>query len=407
MSSLCTVFTFAGRGLSRRPLQSALLLFVLTISLAGTMTIMAVLSGIKAQMYRDLQHVGLDVVNVQMVPTMENLLLSPLMMEDLKWMKESFPGGRAAPFRVDMAMGVNLEHEHAGDFLLLTTTHEWGAIAPLELIEGEFLKPGDRDGCVLDEQVADKIFPEGRAVGRDLFVSIEGAITVFTVRGVLKDPFAIRKKFDELDFANAARSTVNRILEFKSVYIAGDFSEQHEPIHGAVIKSPLDRDARDVARDLRNGLEARNLHIVAWARKDWVNNVLKGADLTTQVASMLWVIVLFVTGVMILTISLVAIRERYRELAIRRTEGALRTQIVGQLLLENVFLSAIAGALAVFLAQSTGELLEARYLSWAPTFYFNEIALTLGLGITIGGLATVIPAYRAASLDPVDVLRQN
>ena len=407
MSSLCTVFTFAGRGLSRRPLQSALLLFVLTISLAGTMTIMAVLSGIKAQMYRDLQHVGLDVVNVQMVPTMENLLLSPLMMEDLKWMKESFPGGRAAPFRVDMAMGVNLEHEHASDFLLLTTTHEWGAIAPLELIEGEFLKPGDRDGCVLDEQVADKIFPEGRAVGRDLFVSIEGAITVFTVRGVLKDPFAIRKKFDELDFANAARSTVNRILEFKSVYIAGDFSEQHEPIHGAVIKSPLDRDARDVARDLRNGLEARNLHIVAWARKDWVNNVLKGADLTTQVASMLWVIVLFVTGVMILTISLVAIRERYRELAIRRTEGALRTQIVGQLLLENVFLSAIAGALAVFLAQSTGELLEARYLSWAPTFYFNEIALTLGLGITIGGLATVIPAYRAASLDPVDVLRQN
>ena len=85
----------------------------------------------------------------------------------------------------------------------------------------------------------------------------------------------------------------------------------------------------------------------------------------------------------------------------------MRTQIVGQLLLENVFLSAIAGALAVFLAQSTGELLEARYLSWAPTFYFNEIALTLGLGITIGGLATVIPAYRAASLDPVDVLRQN
>lgn len=407
MSRMRTVITFAGRGLSRRPLQSALLLFVLTISLAGTMTIMAVLSGIKAQMFRDLQHVGLDVVNVQMMPTMENLLLSPLMMEDLKWMKEAFPGGHAAPFRVDMAMGANVENERTGDFLLLTTTHEWGNIAPLEIIEGGYLEEGDYDGCVLDEQVAAKIFPEGKAVGRDLFVSIEGAITVFTVRGVLKDPFAIRKKFDELDFADAARSTVNRILEFKSVYINGDFSEQHEPIHGAVIKAPEDRDARAVAIDLRKGLEQRNLSIVAWARKDWVNNVLKGADLTTQVASMLWVIVLFVTGVMILTISLVAIRERYRELAIRRTEGALRMQIVTQLLLENVFLSAIAGALAVFIAQSAGNLLEARYLSWEPTFYFNEIALTLGLGITIGALATVIPAYRAASLDPVEVLRQN
>jgi ABC-type lipoprotein release transport system permease subunit len=35
------------------------------------------------------------------------------------------------------------------------------------------------------------------------------------------------------------------------------------------------------------------------------------------------------------------------------------------------------------------------------------MALALGLGIGIGALATVIPAYRAASLDPVEVLAQN
>jgi putative ABC transport system permease protein len=135
--------------------------------------------------------------------------------------------------------------------------------------------------------------------------------------------------------------------------------------------------------------------------------VMRGADLTTQVAGMIWVIVLFVTGVMILTISLVAIRERYRELAIRRTEGARRLQIVFQLLLENVLLSITGGTLAVLLAQQTGHLLESRYLSWPPVFLPNEMALALGLGIAIGALATVIPAWRAASLDPVEVLRRN
>ncbi len=404
---LKTILVFAQRGLARRPLQTLLLLIVLTVSLAGTMTIMAVLSGIKAQMFRDLQRVGLDVINVQMVPNLQNMLLSPLMMEDVGWMAKECNHGQLAPFRVDMALGASLENETTGDFLLLTTTHEWGDIAPLELVEGRFLKRNETNSCVLDEQVAQRLFRAQSAIGKDLFVSIEGAITVFEVVGVLKDPFGIRKKFDELDFAGAARSTINRILEFKSVYVLGDFSERHEPIHGAVIKVGGDTDARKVARKIQAGMEARNLPIVAWARKDWVNNILKGADLTTQVASMLWVIVLFVTGVMILTISMVAIRERYRELAIRRTEGARRRQIVTQLLLENVFLSIVAGLMAIALARWTGGVLEARYLSWPPTFFPHEMALTLGLGICIGALATVIPAYRAASLDPVEVLRQT
>lgn len=407
LGGILAILTFASRGLTRRPLQTGLLLFVFTISLAGTMTIMAVLSGVKEQMFQDLKRVGLDVVNVQMVPNMENLLLSPLLMEDTRWIAAEAPGARLAPFRVDMAVGADLESERSAEFLLLTTIHEWGDIAPQQLISGRFLKPGESDACVLDEQIAARLHPDGEAVGRDLFVSIDGAITVFRIVGVQKDPFGIRQRFNELDFAGAARSTINRILEFKSVYIAGDFSERHTPIHGAVIKVGPDDDANRAAKAIRSGMERRDLPVVAWARKEWVNAVMKGADLTTQVAGMIWVIVLFVTGVMILTISLVAVRERYRELAIRRTEGARRFHIVTQLLLENVLLSGMGGALALLVSRRTGALLQTHYLSWPPAFLPADTMLALGLGIGIGALATVIPAWRAASLDPVQVLCRN
>jgi putative ABC transport system permease protein len=405
MNGLRNMLIFAGRGLTRRPLQTLLLLVALTVALAGTMTIMAVLSGVNAQVYRDLKRVGLDVVNVQMVPNLENLLLEPLAMEDVEWMRETAGSDRIAPFRAELAVGVNLENERSEEFLMLATTSEWGEIAPLEMLEGRFFNEREAGACVLDEWVARRFFPEDNANGKELFVEVGGGTWVFKVVGVLKDPFEIRKKFDEMDFAGAARSTMNRALEFKSMYVAGDFYDAHDAIHGAVIKAPPDGDPSGIAKSLRQEGKRRGLSTIAWARSQWVDNVMKGADFTTQIASILWIIILLVTGVMILTISLVAIRERYRELAIRRTEGARRLQVVGQLLLENLLLSGAAGLLAIGLAKLTGGLLEARYLSWPPTFLPGEMALALGLGIGIGALATIVPAFRAASLDPVQVLR--
>ena len=398
---------FAGRGLMRRPVQTTLLLIALTVALAGTMTIMAVLSGINLQVYRDLQRVGLDVINVQMAPELGDLLGNPLIVEDTSWMKERSGGGRVAPFRSRMAVGANLRNQLTAEFLLLEITPLWGDIIPLESAAGRFLKPDDKHACVLDEWVANRFFPEGNAIGMDLFVSVDGQTVVLDVVGVLKDPFNIRKKFDEFDFAGSARSTMNRMLEFKSVYIIGDFAEQHDSIHGTVIQVPDQELAGNTVSNLQQELGKRGLPAIAWARRQWVDNMMRGTDLTTQIAGMLWVIVLMITGVMILTISLVAIRERYQELAVRRTEGARAWQIVGQLLVENLILSFAAGLLAIGLAHVIGNFMAARYLSWSPAFIWHEMALALGLGVGIGALATVLPAARAASLDPVQVLRNT
>jgi ABC-type antimicrobial peptide transport system permease subunit len=160
-----------------------------------------------------------------------------------------------------------------------------------------------------------------------------------------------------------------------------------------------------LAHALQAEADFRELPIFIWARRAWVNRVVEGADLITRIASMFWVVVLAVTGMMILTISLVAIRERYREVAIRRTEGARRMHVVGQLLFENLLLSLTSGLLAIGLARLAGRVLEARYLSWAPAFLVHEMALAIGLGVVIGAAATLAPACRAASLDPVHVLR--
>ena len=398
------VFVFAFRGLCRRPLQTALLVFALSIALAATMTIMAVIAGMDAQVRRDLQQVGMDVVNVHVNPRLSNLVLSPLRMLDCTKIRET-TGGIVAPFRASMGVGKVAGYSEKSELLVLATTWEWGKVVPLEFLEGRFFREGELGVCVLDQWVKETLVgPHDSALGHVLTVRRRNSTVRLRVIGVMKDPFAIRKRFDELDVTGSARSRIFRMMEFKSIYAPGRFSPASRRIHGAVLKVRPEDNATQVSQRLAQQL-FNNERIWVWARKEWVGYVIEAASLGLQIANVIWIIVLMVTGIMIMTVSLVAVRERYREIAIRRTEGARRGHVVMQLLLENVFLSAVAGGAALVLARWAGHWLEARFISWPPAFLVSDMLLTLGCGIVIGALATVLPAVHAGNLDPVAVLR--
>ncbi len=395
---------FAMRGLCRRPLQTTLLVFALSIALGATMTIMAVIAGMDVQVRNDLERVGLDVINIHVSPRLSNLVLSPLRVLDCTKIRET-TGGIVAPFRASMGVGRILGNQQTTELLVLATTAEWGEIVPLELLEGRFFRAGERGVCVLDQWVKESLLgPNEAAVGRMLNVRRRNSSIKLRVVGVMRDPFAIRKRFDELDVTGSARSSIFRMMEFKSIYAPGQFSQPSRRIHGVVLKVTPPQDPIHISRQLSQQL-FNNDRIWVWARKEWVGYVLEAAGLGLQIANVIWIIVLIVTGIMIMTVSLVAVRERFREIAIRRTEGARRGQIVLQLLLENVLLSALAGCVALGLARWAGHLLESRYLSWPPAFLVSDMLLTLGCGIFIGALATVLPAMHAGNVDPVTVLR--
>jgi putative ABC transport system permease protein len=410
------VSVFAARGLIRRPVQTLLLAFALSASLTATMTILAVLAGIREQVRRDLEKVGLDVINVHVPPNSPlGLFLSPLRLADCDWMAEE-AGGVAAPFSVTMGMTARTGTQPPAPALVLATTPRWGAVVPLEFLQGRFFQAGETDVCVLDEWVANSLFPgppqagraaaAAQAMGQTITVTFLGGRQTYRVVGVTKDPFEIRRRFEELDVTGGARARVLRIMEFKSIYVPRTGRLAGDVIHGAVIKVGRGRDPQLMEQRIQQRLGSRAKQLWVWARARWIGSVLATTDIGTQLANVIWIIVLVITGVMIMTVSLVAIRERYREIAIRRTEGARRRDVIGQLLMENVLLSTLAGVVALGESWAATATLEARYISWRPAFQTADLALALGLGVVIGALATVLPAYRAASLDPVKVLRE-
>ncbi len=123
-------------------------------------------------------------------------------------------------------------------------------------------------------------------------------------------------------------------------------------------------------------------------------------SLTVGVASLS----LVVGGVGILAVMLMAVRERVKEIGLRRALGARRSDILFQFLLEAMMLS-LSGGLAGALLGITVTLVVARAAGWQAIFAANPLFLAVASSAAIGLLFGTIPARKASMANPVNSLR--
>jgi putative ABC transport system permease protein len=115
-------------------------------------------------------------------------------------------------------------------------------------------------------------------------------------------------------------------------------------------------------------------------------------------------IALVAAGIGIMNIMLVSVTERTKEIGVRKSIGARSKDIMRQFLTEAVFISEAGGVLGIILGIIVGDLLAAWLkvdlifpYGWAIAGLFVCSAIGIGFGL--------YPAYRAASLDPIEALR--
>jgi putative ABC transport system permease protein len=114
---------------------------------------------------------------------------------------------------------------------------------------------------------------------------------------------------------------------------------------------------------------------------------------------------LVVGGIGIMNIMLVSVKERTREIGIRRAVGARQSDILKQFLVESVVISTLGGLLGLAL----GALIIATVKKFVPdlpvSLSFWIVGVALGFSALVGVLSGVVPARNAARVDPVDALR--
>jgi putative ABC transport system permease protein len=116
-------------------------------------------------------------------------------------------------------------------------------------------------------------------------------------------------------------------------------------------------------------------------------------------------IALLVGGIGIANIMLVSVRERTREIGVRRAVGATRTTILMQFLVESVVISVLGGLIGLGLGAGIIGL-AGMAIPGLPVQLSAWVVLTaIGFAALVGVASGVIPARNAASLDPVEALR--
>lgn len=114
---------------------------------------------------------------------------------------------------------------------------------------------------------------------------------------------------------------------------------------------------------------------------------------------------LLVGAIGIMNMMLVSVAERTREIGVRKAIGAREKQIIIQFLSESVLISFIGSMIGLFVGVSLSQGVGRFVLGYKVPFSLWPVVLSVSVAIVVGLASGVVPAFKAAKLNPIDSLR--
>jgi putative ABC transport system permease protein len=319
------------------------------------------------------------------------------------------------------------------DGRLVGCTPEYATVNHLHMERGRFLSDADlqfkRNVCVLAAETAQRLFPVEDAVGRsvrveNLYYSVVGVASPRAPSAGIGGSLAAQ------DFSSDVYIPISelwaRVGDTVVTRRSGSFEGEALEISQITLRvNSVDRvlETADVVKSTLAGFHQKGDYSVT------VPLELLEQARTTRMMFMIFMgiiaaISLVVGGIGIMNIMLATVTERTREIGIRRAVGAKRQDIARQFLVETIVLSVVGGLCGVVvglvcgpITQSVRSALDGMFPQAVknlpevirdvqPEIVGWSIPLAFSISVIVGVVFGLYPAVRAATMDPIEALRE-
>lgn len=268
----------------------------------------------------------------------------------------------------------------------------------LDLADGRFFGDTDQRAAryvaVIGQEVAENLFPGETAVGKS--IRIGGAR--FEVIGVL----AFQGKL--LGLVSFDNQVVVPLESFKRAFGLPSWRPLtiQIKIRDDVELEVAEDELIGIVRTAR-GLDPLAEENFAINRQDAFRQQISGVKTVIYIVGLfLTGLALLVGGIGVMNVMFVSVRERTREIGIRKAVGATRRAILSQFLIEAVLVCCLGGLVGVLLAAGVTVLINLVFTAYLSV---GTIVLAFLICVGVGVLFGFIPAWRAAGSNPIEALR--
>ncbi|HVJ08967.1 MAG TPA: ABC transporter permease [Acidisarcina sp.] len=395
-------------------LRSGLTILGIVIGVTTVIAISSVINGLNNNIQTLVNSIGTNIIWVFHMPvigvrpTTEQLSRKKLTIEDAEAMKALphvvavDPSKTYQDFRFNLG-SVSLKYgkKKLQHTILFGTTAAVSDVNDLVLTAGRMYNADENvrraNVVVLGHDAAEEIFDREDPLGKE--VNIDGEL--FTVIGVLdkqKRAFGTGKNPND-NSAYMPVSSFNKLHpEIKDVWISVKYDD---PANKALVQD-----------ELRELLRRRRKIRVEQADNFEVFSPDAITRLWTQITSGLFGFMiavssvgLMVGGVGVMNIMLVSVTERTREIGVRKAIGATKKNVLLQFTLEAITLCAVGGVLGVVAGAIITFIVRMAIASLPASMSGVWALIGFSVSCAIGLLFGIYPAWKAASLDPIEALR--
>ncbi|MEX2136914.1 MAG: ABC transporter permease [Chloroflexota bacterium] len=383
------------------PLRSALTMLGVIIGVASVVAVVAVGQGSGVRISSSISALGTNLLTISAGGQFNGLVrgaagsASTLSLEDAAAIAELASVAAVAPTATTQQV-VAYGDENTTTTITGTTSSYLG-IRAYEIWQGSFLNEAAEDYslrvAVLGADTAETLGLDADDLGSQIRI---GGLP-FTVIGILQPKGGVGGATDDVVFvplATLAHQLVggDSLSSISVSVVEGNSTSAASSLVSALLRA-------------RHGINDSQDSDFSVASHDQLLEVATSvSDTLTLLLVAIGSISLVVGGIGIMNIMLVSVRERTREIGIRKAIGAKRRDVLAQFLVEAVVLSVLGGILGVAMG-ALASFVIGQVAGWGFVFSLPTVGIALGFSALIGIVFGVWPARQAAVLDPIVALR--